>query len=142
MAQKVEVQLVDDVDGSEASQTVRFGLDGREYEIDLSDKNADELRASVAQFVNVARRTGGRSTTVRRSAQSAPKGKTLITPPDPAPAPLVPAQPFAPNGRVVQVPASREAVRAWARSHGYQVGDKGRIAREVMDAYNRAHPNG
>lgn len=142
MAQKVEVQLIDDVDGSEASQTIRFALDGKDYEIDLSDKNANELRASVAQFVNVARRTGGRSTTTRRSAQTAPKGKTLIAPPAPEPMPLVPAQPPAPNGKVVQVPASREVIRAWARSHGYQVGDKGRIAREVMDAYERAHPNG
>ena len=47
MAQKVQVLLVDDLDGGDATETVSFGLDGTSYEIDLSAKNADELRDAV-----------------------------------------------------------------------------------------------
>jgi len=48
MAQKVDVRFVDDLDGSEASGTVSFALDGRAYEIDLSEENAAKLRDSLA----------------------------------------------------------------------------------------------
>jgi Lsr2 len=51
MAQKTFVQLVDDIDGGEATQTVKFGLDGTQYEIDLSDENANKLRAALDDFV-------------------------------------------------------------------------------------------
>lgn len=60
MAQKVNIVLVDDIDGSEATETVSFALDGREYEIDLSAKNAQKLRDAVAPYVGHARRGGGR----------------------------------------------------------------------------------
>ena len=59
MAQKVQVQLIDDLDGSEADGTVRFGLDGTEYEIDLSAEHAQELRGALARYVGAARRAGG-----------------------------------------------------------------------------------
>ncbi len=58
MAQKVDVRFVDDLDGSEAAGTVTFALDGKAYEIDLSDENAARLRDSLATFVAAARRTG------------------------------------------------------------------------------------
>jgi hypothetical protein len=67
MAQRVNVVLVDDLDGSDASETVQFGLDGVDYEIDLNDKHAAELRDVLALYVAHGRRTGGR----RRSASSA-----------------------------------------------------------------------
>lgn len=54
--QKVQVQLIDDTDGSAATETVSFGLDGTGYEIDLSLSNAAELRASVADYVDHARK--------------------------------------------------------------------------------------
>lgn len=54
--------LTDDLDGSEATETVRFGLDGREYEVDLSKKNAKSLRDGLKRYVEVGRRTGGRRT--------------------------------------------------------------------------------
>lgn len=57
MAQKTLVQLTDDIDGTEAAETVRFGLDGVGYEIDLNGANAAALRESVARFVQHARRT-------------------------------------------------------------------------------------
>ena len=51
MAQKVQVILVDDLDGGEAEETVKFGLDGANYEIDLSNSNAQKLRSALAQYV-------------------------------------------------------------------------------------------
>lgn len=62
MAQKVTVQLVDDLDGGPADETVSFSLDGTAYEIDLSATNAAELRDAFARYVGHARRVGGRST--------------------------------------------------------------------------------
>lgn len=59
MAQKVNIVLVDDIDGSEASETVSFGLDGREYEIDLNEKNAGKLRDAIAPYIGHARKAGG-----------------------------------------------------------------------------------
>jgi hypothetical protein len=59
MAQQVNVKFVDDLDGSDAAGTVSFGLDGRTYEIDLSDDNAAKLRDSLASFVAAARKRGG-----------------------------------------------------------------------------------
>ena len=61
MAQKVQVILVDDMDGGSADETVSFSLDGVSYEIDLSTKNAAAFRDSLAQYVGTARKVGGRS---------------------------------------------------------------------------------
>lgn len=58
MAQKVNIVLVDDIDGSEATETVSFGLDGTSYEIDLNDKNAAALRDALAGYVGHARKVG------------------------------------------------------------------------------------
>ena len=113
MAQKVTVQLVDDVDGSEAESTVEFGLDGVSYSIDLSAANAAKLRDSLASYVANARRTGG------RKRQGGKQNK-------PAAAPSA---------------ADRErnqAIREWAREQGMQVSDRGRIPSEVVEAYDNA----
>ena len=59
MAQRVTVALEDDLDGGPADETVRFGLGGSEYEIDLSTKNANEFRRQLAPFIEHSRRTGG-----------------------------------------------------------------------------------
>ena len=61
MAQKVTIVLVDDLDGSEATETVTFGLDGKEYAIDLNAKNARTLRDALAPYVAHARAISGRS---------------------------------------------------------------------------------
>lgn len=58
MAQKVNIVLVDDIDGSDASQTVTFGLDGASYEIDLNDQHATQLRDALAAYVGHARKVG------------------------------------------------------------------------------------
>jgi hypothetical protein len=69
MAQKVTIVLVDDIDGSEATQTVTFGVDGNTYEIDLNDANAEALRSSVAGYVGHARKvTGGRRPAARKAS--------------------------------------------------------------------------
>jgi Lsr2 len=60
MAQKVQVILVDDIDGGTAEETVSFALDGVRYELDLSRKNAGKLRDSLAPYVGSARRVTGR----------------------------------------------------------------------------------
>ncbi|MFN8078543.1 MAG: Lsr2 family protein [Kineosporiaceae bacterium] len=114
MAQKVQVILVDDVDGGEAEETVSFALDGVSYEIDVSADNAEALRESIAPWIGHARRVGGRAS-ARRSAT--PKA--------------------ARNGSVAR--ASLGDVRAWARDNGFQVSDRGRVSAEVMAAYEGAH---
>jgi hypothetical protein len=72
MAQKVNIVLVDDIDGSEADETVVFALDGREYEIDLSTKNAGKLRDAMAAYVGHARRAGGGRRSRSRSGGPSP----------------------------------------------------------------------
>ncbi|WP_214405977.1 histone-like nucleoid-structuring protein Lsr2 [Pseudonocardia lacus] len=112
MAQKVETRLVDDIDGSEAVETVRFALEGRQYEIDLSEDNATRLRESLAAFVSSARRAGGSgSRTARSTASGTPRRSSS---------------------------ADREhgaAVREWARANGFEVSDRGRIAADILKAY-------
>jgi hypothetical protein len=122
MAQKVQVILVDDVDGGEAAETVSFALDGVSYEIDVSEKNASALRDALAQWVGHARRVGGRSGGGRsRSASSGGSGG---------------------SGRSRGSSGGRHDlsdVRAWARENGYQVSDRGRVSSEVITAYEKAH---
>ena len=71
MAQRVNVVLIDDLDGSEATETVRFGLDGTNYAVDLSEAHANELRDLLAPYVGVARKLSGQ----RRMARKATSGE-------------------------------------------------------------------
>ena len=75
MAQKVNIVLVDDIDGTEAEETVSFAIDGRDYEIDLSKRNADKLREALAPYVGHARRGGGR----RRNRTGGPSPADIRT---------------------------------------------------------------
>lgn len=68
MAQRVEVVLVDDLDGGPADETVQFSVDGVSYEIDLNSTNAQALREAVSVYVGHGRRVGGRRSTGRRSS--------------------------------------------------------------------------
>jgi hypothetical protein len=113
MARKTVVQFVDDIDGGQADETVIFGLDGSDYEIDLSAKNATELREALAPFVGSGRRTGGRAATGRRGRGSR-------------------------ASRRASTDRSAE-IREWARGKGFTVSDRGRISREVVEAYEKAH---
>ncbi len=108
MARKVTIELSDDTDGSQADQTVPFGLDGVSYEIDLFNTNANTLRSALTPFVSAARRTGGRRIKV------AVGQATDNTKADP---------------RTTDEYAA-------ARGHGYDVSNRGRIPASVVDAYN------
>jgi hypothetical protein len=114
MAQKVTVQLVDDLDGSQSNDisTVTFGLDGATYEIDLTEANADNLRKAVEEFATHARRTGGR---LKRGTASA-----------------------APGGSATASREQAQAVREWARRNGHEVSNRGRIPASLTEAFEAA----
>ena len=109
MAKKTVVVLEDDIDGSEASETISFALDGSEYVIDLNEGHANELRGALSRFTDAGRRvSGGRGRPAARtkSSQSGPDAK---------------------------------AVRMWAVENGIQVNTRGRIQAEVVEKYEAAH---
>lgn len=117
MAQKVFVEMVDDLDGSvgEDVATVGFALDGHTYEIDLSSKNAEKLRQSLAEFIAAARK--------RRPSRGSGKGR----------------------GSASVDSTSREraqAIREWARESGHEVSDRGRIPANIVEAYDAAQKRG
>lgn len=109
MAQKVQVVLVDDLDNGPADETVTFSLDGVAYEIDLSHDNAAALRDLLAPYVGHGRRLGA----PRRAA----------------------------SGRRSRAAASGNpaAVRAWAKSQGIEVNERGRISADLQARYDAAH---
>ncbi len=74
MAQRVNIVLTDDIDGSDAKETVTFALDGSNYEIDLSTENAAKLRDALQPFVTAGRKTGGRAKGTRRRPAAASTG--------------------------------------------------------------------
>ena len=78
MAQRVNIVLTDDLDGSDAAETVTFALDGNTYEIDLSTENAAQLRSALSKFVDKARKTGGRAKPGTRRRASASGNATDI----------------------------------------------------------------
>lgn len=111
MAQKIQVILIDDLDGGPADETVTFGLDGTSYEIDLSEENVAKLREAFAPWVGHARKLGRTQTRSRRPrAGSAPASGT-----------------------------SANTIREWARANGYTVNERGRIAADVRAAYEAAN---
>ena len=112
MAQKVHIVLEDDIDGSEASETVSFALDGTSYEIDLNDKNAAGLRDALAAYIGHGRKVSAGARRGRRSSSAAGQG----------------------NGA-----HSAKEIRDWARSNGRKVPDRGRIPAEVREAFDAAH---
>jgi hypothetical protein len=112
MAKETFTKLIDDIDGGEAVETVRFGLDGYHYEIDLSNKNATKLRNALATYVENGSRVSGR-------ASSGTRGGGV---------------------RVAAGPTDRDqnaAIRAWAQRKGYDVASRGRIKQEIVDQYHR-----
>ena len=77
MAQRIQTLLIDDIDGGDAAGTVRFGLDGTEYEIDLSAAHSDELRKELQRYLAHARRTGS---TARGAARTRRGSAAVDTP--------------------------------------------------------------
>jgi hypothetical protein len=110
VAQKVQVLLVDDLDGGEADETVTFALDGKTYEIDLTTANADKLRSLLEPYVKGGRRTGGRASGGRGKARAASGGSQ-----------------------------DTAQIRAWAKENGYEVNDRGRVPAQIREAYEKAN---
>jgi hypothetical protein len=116
MARKIVHQLIDDLDGTlievGEGETVLFSLDGVAYEIDLTDANAAELRAALDRYVSAARSVG--------SSRGSSSGGT--------------ARPRRRSGQ-----QDYSAIRAWAKSNGFQVSERGRVPASVIEAYEAAH---
>ena len=113
--EEVTVTLIDDFDGTEAAETVRFALDGKAFEIDLSKSNANELRKSLRPYVERARGA--------RGAAGPRRGKTAPT-----------------RGSVSRRPEGydRAEVRAWAKTNRIKVSPRGRIANDVVEKWRKA----
>jgi hypothetical protein len=109
MAQRVSIELVDDIDGSPAAETVSFALDGVTYELDLSAAHAASFRDALGHYIGHARKVSGSGrrpgTSSRRSSGS----------------------------------SDARAIREWARANGYKVPDRGRVSAEVKAAYDAAN---
>ena len=110
MAQKVEVTLIDDLDGSNAEESLTFGLGNTQYEIDLSGPNAQKLRDALAPYV-----AAGRKVTASRQTGRGLGRKAVAVGPDTA------------------------EVREWAKAEGLEVSDRGRIAAAVVVKFQEAH---
>lgn len=106
MARQTITKLVDDLDGSEANDTVTFGLDGYAYEIDLNRKHESELRSTLEPFLDAARRVRSDSARTRGAARStSDKDRNA-------------------------------AIREWAAAEGVEVNTRGRIAQAVQQAFD------
>jgi hypothetical protein len=112
VAKRTVLMLIDDLDGGDADETIAFGIDGTQYEIDLSAKNATTMREALARYVKAGTRVGRSSTS--------------------------PARPASGRGRA---PArvdrdQNRAIREWAHNKGIDVSDRGRIKQDVVDRYH------
>jgi len=110
--QKIQTLFIDDLDGSEAEGTVRFGLDGTEYEIDLNAEHAQALRDVLARYVHAARRAGGGARRPARGGRRASAGGVDST-----------------------------EVREWAKAQGIDVKDRGRVPAELVVKFKAATEN-
>ena len=109
MAQKIQTLFIDDLDGSAAEGTVRFGLDGTEYEIDLNAEHAQALRDALARYVGAARRANGAARRPARTGRRAPANRLNTT-----------------------------EVREWAKAQGLEVKDRGRVPAELIVKFKSA----
>ena len=109
MAQKIQTLFIDDLDGSIAEGTVRFGLDGAEYEIDLNQEHAREMRDVLARYVSAGRRASGSARRPARTGRRAPTAGLNTT-----------------------------EVREWAKAQGIEVKDRGRVPAELVVKFKAA----
>jgi hypothetical protein len=116
--EEVKVKLIDDFDGKEAAETVRFSLDGRTYEIDLTKGNASELRRTLRPYIDRARVARGTTGSSRaRKAGSARRASRHSEGYD------------------------RNEVRAWAKAQRFKVAPRGRIANDIVEKWRQASGN-
>jgi len=111
MAKRTTVVIHDDLDGSEGASTVKFGLDGKSYEIDLSEAHEKELRKALEKYLAAAT-----AVTLHGAAASGRR-------------------------KYGTGPARRDTkhIREWLRSQGVEISDRGRIPTDLMNRYNAAH---
>ena len=110
MGTRTETTHFDDIDGStESVRTVPIAVDGQQVEIDLSAANVDKLMKVLEPYLSAGRRLGG--STRRRRAATAASAKSNDT----------------------------QAIREWAQSQGHEVNSRGRIKKEIVEAYEAAH---
>jgi hypothetical protein len=113
MARQIVTTLIDDIDGTEARETIMFGLDGVGYSIDLSDDNAERLREFLADFVTHARKVGRMMPRSSRLASDVYRVKPRVD------------------------REQNQAIRDWARAHGIKVADRGRIPADVVERFHQ-----
>jgi hypothetical protein len=113
VARREIVVLEDDLDGGTADETVKFGLDGTQYEIDLSKANAAKLRDAFAAYVSGARKVSRSGVVV--GGRSAARGSSAATDRE-----------------------QNKAVRAWAKRKGKKISERGRIPQGIVDEYHAA----
>jgi hypothetical protein len=111
MAKTIVTLLTDDIDGSEADRTIEFSLDGVNYTIDLSDKNAGKLRKALDPYLAVAARVG-RSNGGRITSRNTPAAPTRTN------------------------REQNQAIREWAAKNGYEVSERGRIPTSIIEAFD------
>lgn len=116
MAQRTVI--IDDIDGTEGAVTREFGLFGDDYEIDLTDANAEKLRKALEKYTAAAHRVPK----ARRNIKVGTRSHTTL--------------PTATSS------SDLDAIRDWGRKNGYEVSDRGRIKKEVQDAFHEAHKPG
>lgn len=112
MARQTQVILTDDLDGGKADETVRFGLEDQQWEVDLSSKNADKLRAALQKYIRVGRKVGRSNITSLSSRRG--------------------------RGRRTSGDLDPKAVRAWATDNGIEVSSRGRIPADVIEQFRAA----
>lgn len=114
MAKQIIQKLVDDLDSGDADETIRFGLDGVSYEIDLSAKNAADMRKAFGKYIDKGTKVG-RTT----SAATGPGRSSRAA-----------------RGSAVNDREQNKAIRAWAKKTGRSISDRGRIPQEIQDDYH------
>lgn len=118
MAQQTSINLIDDLTGGQAAETVRFALDGSNFEIDLNKKNAAALRKALGDFVANARKTAP-----AKSGGKGGRATAAVTPTGESKADRA---------------AYLSAVRTWAHDNDLRVGDRGRIPQDIIARFEAA----
>ncbi|MDV8022207.1 Lsr2 family protein [Rhodococcus sp. IEGM 1330] len=121
MAKQIFVQLVDDLDDKEipdgTGENITFSVNGNEYEIDLSDKNAKEFYRKLDYYIGHSTKVGG-----RKARKSTKAGATTSS-----------------TGAPKRDAAQTRAIREWAQANGYEISTRGRIPASVEEAFDAAH---
>lgn len=108
-----DVQLIDDIDGSPATTTIEFSMDGKNYIIDLSEQHADEFNKALAPYIEHARRA-------RRAPANKRKSRS--------------------SSEAARVKRQKNAqIRAWALENGVTVSKRGQLGQDTIAAYEAAH---